>query len=78
MSNGLRQLNLFTNPFQSNLINISYLIIKRLPHLQVIELHSINRQVIKMSHILINGLEKLNFLTIDGCINYGNTLFVWL
>ncbi len=39
MSNGLRQLNLFTVWQQSNLLNIAYSIVERLPQLQVIELH---------------------------------------
>ncbi|CAF3721145.1 unnamed protein product [Rotaria sp. Silwood1] len=71
MSNGLRQLNLFTFWNQPNLINIAYLTVERLPHLQVIELDGNNYQLIQMSHILINGLSKLNFLTISGCIKYG-------
>jgi hypothetical protein len=70
-SNGLRQLNLETFLKQPNLINIAYLIIERLSHLQVIELQGSNCEFIKMSHILINGLSKLTFLTINGCIKYG-------
>ncbi|CAF5156491.1 unnamed protein product, partial [Rotaria sp. Silwood1] len=70
MSNGLRQLNLFTFWNQPNLINIVYLIVERLSHLQVIELDGNNYQLIQMSHILINGLSKLNFLIISGCIKY--------
>ncbi|CAF4474938.1 unnamed protein product, partial [Rotaria sp. Silwood2] len=71
MSNGLRQLNLITFWNQPNLINIAYLIVERLPHLQAILLDSNSNQFIKISHILINGLSKLNFLTIIGCIKYG-------
>ncbi len=66
MSNGLRQLNLFIAFTQSNLINIAYLIVERLPHLQVIELNGITCELVEMSHILINGLSKLNFLTLSG------------
>jgi hypothetical protein len=66
MSNGLRQLNLFTAYKQPNLINIAYSIVKRLPHLHVIELHGIGCQLIGMIHILINGLSKLSFLTLNG------------
>jgi hypothetical protein len=65
-SNGLRQLNIFPTSKQPNLINTAYLIVERLPHLQIIELTNINSQVTEVSHILINGLEKLNFLSILG------------
>ncbi|CAM2717182.1 unnamed protein product [Rotaria socialis] len=71
MSNGLRQLNLFPAFDQSNLIKIGNLIVKRLSSLQVIKLESVNVKLIEMSHILINGLEKLSFLTIIGADNYG-------
>jgi hypothetical protein len=71
MSNGLRQLNLFLAMHQSNLIKIAYLIVKRLPYLQVIKLDGINDELIEMSDIFINGLKKLNFLTIIGGIEDG-------
>ncbi|CAF4350606.1 unnamed protein product, partial [Rotaria socialis] len=71
MSNGLRQLNLFPAFDQTNLIKIGNLIVKRLSSLQVIKLESVNVKLIEMSHILINGLEKLSFLTIIGADNYG-------
>ncbi|CAF4328177.1 unnamed protein product [Rotaria sp. Silwood2] len=71
MSNALRQLNLSPASKQPNLVNIAYLIVERLRHLQVIELQDINWQVTEMSHILINGLSKLNFLTISGECNCG-------
>ncbi|CAF4472188.1 unnamed protein product [Rotaria sp. Silwood2] len=73
MSNGLRELNIFTaeTEKQPNLINIAHLIVERLPHLQVIKVDGISDRLIEMSHILINSLSKLNFLTICGGIKYG-------
>jgi hypothetical protein len=73
MSNGLRQLNLFTidDNGKSNWINIAYLIVERLCHLQIIELNGIEDQLIQMAHILINGLFKLNFLTFIGSLQQG-------
>ncbi|CAF4487964.1 unnamed protein product [Rotaria socialis] len=65
-SNGLRQLYLSTGRGQPDLINIAYLIVERLPHLQIIELNGANDELIKISHILSNGLSKLNFLKIIG------------
>ncbi|CAF2821266.1 unnamed protein product [Rotaria sp. Silwood2] len=72
MSNGLRELNIFTaeTEKQPNLINIAHLIVERLPHLQVIKVDGISDRLIEMSHILINSLSKLNFLTICGGIKY--------
>ncbi|CAF4609135.1 unnamed protein product, partial [Rotaria sp. Silwood2] len=66
MSNGLRQLNLFPAWQQSNLLNIAYSIVERLPHLQVIKLDGTVCEVFEMVHILINGLSKLSFLTLIG------------
>jgi hypothetical protein len=71
MSHGLRQLNLFTAWQQPNLINLAYLIVERLPHLKVIELRGIDDGLIEMAHILINGLEKLNFLSFRGLLGHG-------
>ncbi|CAF4265267.1 unnamed protein product, partial [Rotaria sp. Silwood2] len=71
MSNGLRQLNLFFAIHQSNLVKIAYLITERLPHLQVIKLDGLSDHLIEMSHMFINRLEKLNFLTITGGIEDG-------
>jgi hypothetical protein len=71
MSNGLRQLNLFTDHNETNLINIAYLIVERLFHLEVIEVHGGGCQLVEMAHILINGLEKLTFLTLDGFCHHG-------
>jgi hypothetical protein len=73
MLNGLQQLNLFTASEQSNLINIAYLIVERLPHLQVIELTGFNYELTQMSSILINGLSKLNFLTLSNF--YGSVTY---
>jgi hypothetical protein len=71
MSNGLRQLNLFTVWHQSNLLNIAYSIVERLPHLRVIELHGTVCEIIEVTHILINGLSKLSFLTLNGDFKHG-------
>jgi hypothetical protein len=71
MSNGLRQLNVFTVWQQSNLLNIAYSIVERLPHLQVIELHGTICETIEVAHILINGLSKLSFLTLNGFFKCG-------
>jgi hypothetical protein len=73
MSNDLRQLNLFTidDNGKSNWINIAYLIVERLYHLQIIELDGIKDQLMQMAHILINGLLKLNFLTFIGSLQEG-------
>jgi hypothetical protein len=73
MSNGLREIDIFTaeTEKQLNLINIAHLIVQRLPHLQVIKVDGINDRLIEMPHILINGLSKLNFLTIYVSIKYG-------
>ena len=67
-SNGLRQLNLSTQSSQSNLTNLGYRIIERLPYLEVIELHGRLQQVelIKMVSMLINGLSKLSFVALSG------------
>jgi len=73
MSNGLRQLNLFTidDNEKSNWINIASLIVERLNHLQIIELNGMKDQLIQMANILINGLTKLNFLTFIGSLQEG-------
>ena len=67
-ANGLRQLNLIPYSNQSNLINLSYLIIERLPYLEVIEMngHLQQIEVIEMAFVLINGLSKLSFITLSG------------
>ncbi|CAF0937658.1 unnamed protein product [Rotaria sordida] len=72
MSNGLRQLNLFTVWEQPpNPLNTAYSIVERLPHLQVIELHGIICETIEVAHILINDLSKLSFLTLNGLFGSG-------
>ncbi|CAF4447477.1 unnamed protein product [Rotaria sp. Silwood2] len=68
MSNGLRQLNVFTVWQQLNLLNTAYLIVEQLPNLQIIELHGSAREFVEVSHILINGLLKLSFLMINGIL----------
>jgi hypothetical protein len=70
MSNGLRQLNLFIVWQQPNLLDIVYSVIARLPHLEIMEIHGHVHEIVEMSHILINGLNKLSFLMlqdISGC-----------
>ena len=66
-SNGLRQLNLNTYLCQSNLTNLGYRAIERLPYLEVIEMNGCLQQLqlIKMASILINGLSKLNFVALS-------------
>jgi hypothetical protein len=71
MSNGLRQLNLFTDVDEPYLINIAYSIVERLLHLEVIELHGVGCQLVEMAHTLINGLSKLTFLTLKGSHHEG-------
>ncbi|CAF3946870.1 unnamed protein product [Rotaria sp. Silwood2] len=71
MSNGLRQLNLFTIWKQSNLLDIAYLIVDRLLDLKIIKLNGYDDKLIEVSHIFINGLSKLSFLTITGCYKHG-------
>jgi len=71
MSNGLRQLNLFIVWQQSNLLDVAYSIIARLPHLEIMEIHGHVHEVVEMSHILINGLNKLSFLTLNGISRCG-------
>ncbi|CAF0864554.1 unnamed protein product [Adineta steineri] len=65
-SNGLRQLNLFMDWKQPNLLDIAYSIVERLPHLQVIQLNGWFCEIIEVAHILINGLANLSFLILDG------------
>jgi hypothetical protein len=75
MSNGLQKLNLYTNWEYPDMIGIASLIVKQLPHLQIIELNcgnSRNSQVLQALHILINGLPKLNFLIFHGGLRGGN------
>ena len=81
MSNGLRQLNLITSWGQRNLINLAHLIVERLPHLQAIELHSGNVELIEMASIFINGLSKLSFVALSGCVEiykiYQKEITLW-
>jgi hypothetical protein len=68
MSNGLRQLNLLTGAGQTNLINLAHLIVERLPHLEAIQVNSDNIELIEMASIFINGLSKLSFVALSGCL----------
>ncbi|CAF4898421.1 unnamed protein product [Rotaria sp. Silwood1] len=62
-SNGLQKLHLYTNWEYPDTIIIASLIVKRLPHLEIIELNCHNSsQVPETLHILMNGLPKLNFI----------------
>jgi hypothetical protein len=61
-SNRLRQLNLWIQWDQPNLIDVTYFIAERLSHFQIIELRCVGCQVAEILHILTNGLQKLNFL----------------
>ncbi|CAF4046120.1 unnamed protein product, partial [Rotaria sp. Silwood1] len=66
MSNGLQRLNLDMNWEHPNMTDIAVLIVKRLPHLQVIELDCNNTQVPETLDILMKGLPKLNFIIFHG------------
>jgi hypothetical protein len=68
ISNGLRQLNLLTGAGQTNLINLAHLIVERLPHLEAIQVNSDNIELIGMASIFINGLSKLSFVALSGCL----------
>ncbi len=48
------------------MIGIAFLIVKGLPHLQIIELNCHNSQVPETLYILMNGLPKLTFLIFHG------------
>ncbi|CAF4590445.1 unnamed protein product, partial [Rotaria sp. Silwood2] len=63
MSNGLQKLHLYTDWEYPDTTIIASLIVKRLPHLEIIELNCHNSsQVPETLHILMNGLPKLNFI----------------
>lgn len=73
MLNGLQQLNLSIHGDRTKLINIAHLIVDRLPRLQVIELECGDDEVVEMAQILIDGLVKLNFVTLHVCMTYGSS-----
>ena len=77
-SNGLRQLNLVTHMNQSNLTNLGYRTIERLPYLEVIEMIGWLGQieVIEMASILINGHPKLSFVALSSWAR-GHSIFNW-
>ncbi len=62
MSNRLKKLHLYTVSTYPDMIGIALLIVKHLPHLQVIELHFHRREFFETLLILMNGLPKLNFI----------------
>ncbi len=66
MSNGLQKLHLYTNDKYPDMIGIVSLIVKGLPHLQIIELSCHNSQVPETFDILMNGLPKLSFISFHG------------
>jgi hypothetical protein len=72
MSNGLQKLHLYTDWEYPDMIGIASLIVKQLPHLQIIELNCHDSQVPETLHILMNGLSKLTFLTFNGGWGGGN------
>lgn len=65
-SNGLQKLSLDTPSENTDTIDIAPLIVKQLPHLEIIKLNCYNRQVPETLHILMNGLPKLNFVIFHG------------
>jgi hypothetical protein len=68
MLNGLQELILHIDTVEAfKMLPLAYLIVQRLPYLQVIELDGNDNQLIEMSHIFINNLSKLTFLTLFGC-----------
>ena len=67
MSNGLQKLIFYADCEDQNMINIASLIVKQLPHLQIIELMAdTHDQLPEILYILISGLSKLNFIIIHG------------
>ncbi len=74
MSNGLQKLSLVTDSEHPDTIDIAYLIVKQLPHLEIIELNCCNSEVPETLHILMNGLTKLNFIIFQGALRSTNDL----
>jgi hypothetical protein len=72
MSNGLQKLFLYTDSGYPDMTNIAFLIVKQLPHLQIIELCINNIQMFETLLILMNGLPKLNFVIFHGGLEDGN------
>ncbi|CAF4641879.1 unnamed protein product, partial [Rotaria socialis] len=73
MSNGLKKLHFYTNWECPDTIGIVSLIVKQLPHLEIMELNCHNgSQVPEILHILINGLPKLNFIIFHGVLTGEN------
>ncbi|CAF4530701.1 unnamed protein product, partial [Rotaria sp. Silwood2] len=73
MSNGLQKLHLYTDWKYPDTIIITSLIVKRLSHLEIIELNCHNSsQVPETLHILMNGLPKLNFIIFHGFLTGEN------
>ncbi|CAF4685277.1 unnamed protein product [Rotaria sp. Silwood2] len=73
MSNGLKKLHFYTDWEYPDMIGIVSLIVKQLPHLEIIELNYHNgSQVPETLHILINGLPKLNFIIFHVCLTGEN------
>ncbi len=72
MSNGLQKLFLYTDSGYPDMTDIAFLIVKQLPHLQIIELCINNIQIVETLLILMNGLPKLNFIIFHGGLEGGN------
>jgi len=74
MSNGIQKLSLYTDWKHPDTIEIASLIVKQLPHLEIIELNCFNSEVPETLHILMNGLPKLNFIIFHGDLRSTNEL----
>jgi hypothetical protein len=70
MINGLQKLDLYMNWKHPDMISIASLIVKQLPHLQIIELNCATSQVPETLDILMNGLLKLNFIIFHGRLGF--------
>ena len=49
------------------MIDVAQLIVKRLPHLEAIELNCDKAELITMFEIFIDGLSRLSFVALSGC-----------
>ncbi|CAM4984113.1 unnamed protein product [Rotaria socialis] len=73
MSNGLKKLHFYTDWEYPDMIGIVSLIVKQLPHLEIIEINCHNSSHIpEILHILINGLPQLNFIVFHGWLTGEN------
>ncbi|CAF3639615.1 unnamed protein product [Rotaria socialis] len=73
MSNGLKKLHFYTDWEYPDMIGIVSLIVKQLPHLEIIEINCHNSSHIpEILHIVINGLPQLNFIVFHGWLTGEN------